>query len=791
MRQHSAVTVGICLGALLTVGVARAADWTPATTGAFRASRDCALLPDRGLVTRSLAISYPSETTSQPGQYGEWATTVRLPAGRCLLAFYQGDDFTGPTAGYHFLQVLLDGQVIWERDVAGGALGLERAQVALPEVADGQPHRLAVRLQNKRLVTNYPVQVQFADISLSGDRQTISLLPLEPPMTHYTEFPPDLPLPALPVIGGWTWQANIVQPWGDTQTVAVRHADEWSRRFARDHGLNAIIMLPPDAHNALTAEADHITPEEFRGAVAAYRRAGMKFILYSAVMHVGHDPIWMSGDLFRSHPEWAMRDPAGGTVNEYGHPWLCPSTGALDFTLDYTARIVREYGADAVMLDNNEFLQTAAGGATCYCDSCRAKFREYVLARFGERRLHEVLGLTPTQVKLPEVETDPLWGLWLAWRNRVWGETCERFRQRLRQIRPDLVLLANTQYEYSSWILAVDGQYPHLDTVLSESRGLTGPGMAAKMLLGRALAEGRPLWNYIGTFREDDLTRLRPPDEIAAICAASEAYGTNPWIVFYGFIGEENQPSLAVIRQYTDFWRENADLLGASKLRGDVGVLVSTESRDLAGVGPAPPFVPDLITRGLAVRGFRDTPGFAGGDLEGVRVLAATHNPCLRQATADQLAAWVRGGGRLVIAPSTGWRDEYGRWRSTPALNGALAADVATAGEHRCGKGRVICAASDADAVRALRRRATSRVHGAGPLGVCWNVAPDGRTVLSVVGFEGPVGKIRVRLPADLERVELRVPGQAPQSLPISGERGRRTVTCEVAGRLALLVGAR
>ena len=47
------------------------------------------------------------------------------------------------------------------------------------------------------------------------------------------------------------------------------------------------------------------------------------------------------------------------------------------------------------------------------------------------------------------------------------------------------------------------------------------PGMASKMVLGRALAQGRALWNYIGTFNETDFTRLREADEVAAVTASS------------------------------------------------------------------------------------------------------------------------------------------------------------------------------------------------------------------------------------------------------------------------------
>lgn len=761
-----------------------AAEWTAETTGAFAVARTAVFLPETGRPVPALELRYPGHTTSTPDEYGQWATLITLPAGAATLRFHCADDFLGPTAGYHFLQVYLDDEVLWERDVAGGSMELQAAEV---ELAGEGAHRLAFRLQEKKLVTNFPVRVRITGITLSTRDQTTPLLSQETIMSNYRELPPDLPLPALPIIGDWTWHANIIQPWGKTQTMAVREAEEWSRRFARDHGFNAIIMLPPAAHNAITDE--DVTDEEFRAALSAYRREGMKFILYTSVMHSGHDPAWQFGEIARTHPEWAMRDEVGGTINEYGNPWLCPSTGALEYTLQYTARLVRDYDANAVMLDNNEFLHSVNGRPTCYCAACQSKFRQYVLARLGERGLREVFDLLPEQVTIPEQETEPLWGLWLAWRNRVWAEACETFRRELRRFKPDIVVTANTQYLHGTYTLAVDGQYAHLDAFLSESRGHQGADMAAKMVLGRALAVGRPLWNYIGTFDEGDFTKLRPADEVAAVCSASEAFGANPWIVFYGFLGEGNQAALGVIRQYTDFWRDNADLLGASRLRGDVGVLFSTESRDLANTPLLSGLLVGLIGDGLAVCGLRDAEGLDPTMLAELEVLVAARNPCMRADTGGKLADWVRSGGTLIITAATGWQDEYGRWRPESILDTALGESVTSPGAREVGAGRVLCVSSEAEARARVTERVLPRVESDSAVGVCWSEARDGRQVLAVVGFEGAVGPVTLRLPKAAPRVQLRVPGQQPAQLEVGGKPDDATVGCTISGHLGLIVG--
>ena len=776
------------LGVVLIVQAGGAGAETVAT-GAFRAERTVVLLPDTGPTTAAFELSYPAHTRSEPGQYAQWPLSAQSPGANSTLVFQWADSFTGPTAGYHFLQVLIADRVVWEQDVAGGDLQPRRVEIALPAADQppaGQPLALSFRLLEKKTVTNFPVRVHVADPTLRvGARETLLLD--RPPLPRAAPWPPEPPLPCLPVVGDWAWQANIVQPWGRTQTTAIKQATEWAPRFAREHGLNAMIVLPPEAHNAITGafgkpdSPHHITDAEFRQAITSYRREGIRLILYSSIMHMGHDPRWQFGEIAKTHPEWAMRDPMGETVNLYGQPWLCPSTGALQATIDYTADLVRAYGADAVMLDNNEFMQTAGGRWTCYCAACRARFREYLTARFGQH----IPGTdsTPATANLPEHDTDPLWGLWLSFRNRVWAEACEAYRRELRKVKPDLVLLANTQYMYSSALLAVDGQYPHLDAVLSESRGHTPLQMASKMLLGRALAKGRPLWNYIGTFEEKDITRLRSPDEVAGICAASAAVGTNPWIVFYGFTGEPNQPALAVLRRYNDFWRDNAELLGASELAGEVGVLISTESRDLLDAPLLPPAVETLLREGMPLRPIRDAAGLGAADLKGVRVLLAAASPCMRDDTARVLVDWARGGGTLIITPEAGWRDEVGRWRAQSALSEALTSPAGAIGTHPRGSGRVICAADGVAVLAAAQPLATSPVTATTPVGVFRHTSRDGRHVLSLVGFAGPVGDVQVKLPPGARRVELRLPGREPQTLTAGP-----IVNCNVPERLGLIV---
>ena len=407
---------------------------------------------------------------------------------------------------------------------------------------------------------------------------------------------PDIPLASLPPNGlDWTPRAVILQPWGRTQWDAVVHAAKRAPWLAKVFGFNTMIVLPPAAHNAITTPAEHITEEEFERALKVYRANGFRIIIYSSIMHCGHDPVWQSGTLEKTHPEWSQRGPRGEPVRIYGADWLCPSTGALAFTLDYTAGLVRRYRPDLIMLDNSEFFETPSG-VTCYCEGCQAAFRRYITRRFGET----VDGQPVASVRIP-TERGFLYDLWLLWRNRVWGEANETFRRELRRIKPDIVVMSNTQYLRDKPDLATDLIYDHEDALISESVGLTMDNMINKLLLGRALAKGKPLWNYLGTFQEKDNTRLVSPDAVAMNISTAYACGVRPWVVYYGFAEkrEENKPSLERMASVMAWHNSQTFEGGALTPYAPVLSLVSLNSRNYRLSNITPGHLTRLRRRGV------------------------------------------------------------------------------------------------------------------------------------------------------------------------------------------------
>ena len=646
------------------------------------------LVPDGlGAFTVAIVASFPGQTPSQPGEFVAASVSIAVPkTGPADLSFRLADTFTGPTAGYHFAEVLVGKVIIFESDVAGGTTAPRSVELDLRKaMPQGGQATLSFRLADRKAVSNFPVTVYFMDPVLKtaeGVRRLLPPVEIEPP----EPLPPEVPLPSLAPAGeSWTRTARIVQPWGRTQADAIVRAGRRAPWLAGDFGFDAVVLLPPEAHNAIADESHRVTEAEFNAALAAYRAAGFRIILYTSIMHCGHAPVWQNGGLTKTHPEWSQRGPEGEPVTIYGADWLCPSTEALPFTIAYTLGLVDRYAADAVMLDNNEFFTTPSG-LTCHCTGCQAGFRRYLERRFGD----VVLGRPTGAVRIP-TDPGPLYNLWLHWRNRAWAEATERFRVELRRRKPDIVVLANTQYLRAGPDLATDLQYGHEDAVLSESRGKSADEMVDKLLWGKALAKDRPLWNYLGTFQRQGFSRLVSPQRVSMNVSTTHACQARPWVVYYGFFEqpEANREALERMAKTLRWHSARDPEFGGLKPLAPVLSLVSLASRNCRAAPLIPAHLTPLRKRGVCAR-LVEEKALPEGALDDCRVLLIETAPCLSHQSVAAIAGFVHKGGVLITSADVGLYDEIGRPRAKSPLWAELGLSHAPVEPARCGKGEVV-----------------------------------------------------------------------------------------------------
>ncbi len=148
-------------------------DYRPVIDGAVVAylqdrdeiERTWAVLND-GTIRPTSELRYPSNTRSRPGDFVTAGQSIKvLPGDHYEIRLVERDAFAGPTAGYHFKQLLVDGNVVWEEDVAGGSSGWRDVRVDVTEQVRGKREvTLAFRLLDKKGVGNFPLQWRLKDL---------------------------------------------------------------------------------------------------------------------------------------------------------------------------------------------------------------------------------------------------------------------------------------------------------------------------------------------------------------------------------------------------------------------------------------------------------------------------------------------------------------------------------------------------------------------------------------------------------------------------------------------------
>lgn len=186
-------------------------------------------------------VTYPWE---QPSAAGECATvscvlTPSAGAPAHVIRFRQRDSFTGPTSGYHFKQALVDGEVVWEEDVAGGDAGWQQVALDVSEKVHGREKvRFSLRCFDKRGVGNFGVEVEWADVEVQG----------------FDEGGEHLGTRA-------AWQEDVVGQW----------RIEWlgPRPGMKQRRLDYVVMIAANAYDlALRLPGSQGTPEELQAHAA-------------------------------------------------------------------------------------------------------------------------------------------------------------------------------------------------------------------------------------------------------------------------------------------------------------------------------------------------------------------------------------------------------------------------------------------------------------------------------------------------------------------------------------------
>jgi hypothetical protein len=130
--------------------------------------RAWAVLNDAPLARRAEFI-FPSSTSSKSGDFVSASQPgVMTSKNGATIWFREREDYVGPTSGYHFKQLLVNGKVAWEEDVAGGTNGWREVKVELPPITNNSNVEVTFRLMDKKGVGNFGMRWELAELRTEG-----------------------------------------------------------------------------------------------------------------------------------------------------------------------------------------------------------------------------------------------------------------------------------------------------------------------------------------------------------------------------------------------------------------------------------------------------------------------------------------------------------------------------------------------------------------------------------------------------------------------------------------------
>ncbi|MBS7624700.1 beta-galactosidase [Candidatus Bathyarchaeota archaeon] len=168
-----------------------------------------------------------------------------------------------------------------------------------------------------------------------------------------------------------------------------------------------------------------------RDALVEYLREahkrGIKIFLYLNVH-------WYPEGFLESHPNWLQvkvnGEPKTGLYNLPGSVTPCPNSSWRDWIFSISTKIAGKYDIDGFFLDGPVFFQD-----TCYCKSCREKFR----SMFGEDLIYE------------KIENPKYKHKFIEFKYRSLGDFLKDFKSEISRVKPNILVYMNGGHPQANW----------------------------------------------------------------------------------------------------------------------------------------------------------------------------------------------------------------------------------------------------------------------------------------------------------------------------------------------------
>ncbi|MFA7185690.1 MAG: beta-galactosidase, partial [Victivallales bacterium] len=454
--------------------------------------------------------------------------------------------------------------------------------------------------------------------------------------------------------------------------------DKWIPELKNKYGIGTLLVMAMEHSNIGTGL---VSDKELKAAIADYQKNGFKVLLYTSLMHMSHDLSWH--ELVIKHPDWLRRDLFGNPDKFFLNAKLCYNTPAFDCCLGHIIKMVKYFNPDGIMLDNQY------NHSPCYCRNCQEKFRKYILAKFNEKEMKAIFGMSTeelAQLKIEDNIDSRLFREYIEWQQFYsCAETIEKTRRQLRKIKPDIAVSANIspRFNCSSSV----HPYDYEDFIIFEACALESRLMLERSLIAKAIAGSKPVYDYEYTWKHPRTNQMLSPEKLKLNLAVVIACNSIPGIVCYGFDSIPprgiNASALKAISDYLCFFKANKTLFAdGTDIYTNISTAIPTPWGKQHGA-----LLP-LINNCLPFRVIRKIDEQSLKDTE---VLFLINRRCLSDKQINAVSNFVRGGGTLIFTGKTGDYTEFVEKRIESGIFAALKLQKTNKKtETRYGKGKVI-----------------------------------------------------------------------------------------------------
>jgi hypothetical protein len=420
---------------------------------------------------------------------------------------------------------------------------------------------------------------------------------------------------------------------------------------------------PPPAFDYLGEWLEHSIP------------SGLRTIVYFNVHSV-------KGAYARKHPQWQARRMDGSPKEDVYNieSTFCVNSPWRRWVFD-RVRELCDYAIDGIFYDGPVFFDDC-----CYCPHCREKFAAKHQARM------------PAMNALDDLNYPKL----VEFRSGSIADFVRESRELIKSIRPSILFYVNANPLQPSRLTARDNRkLAKCQDVLASEGGFLGGdlmtdgpiwkvGMNAKLLETQASAAGVPHLVFDSLTHTPWTYYTLPAAEAKLLWASSVAHGAATWMSSYK--NAMHRPAVLAVKELYAFARKHREELFETRSAANVAVVVSSATLNYYEGA-------DLLRTDFTAAQSSDAPGNVTRELYGwyhalwanhipfdlidevpldegrltqYRVLILPNVACLSGASVDGLHAFVEAGGTLIASFQSGFHDENGVRRTSPALDDLL-----------------------------------------------------------------------------------------------------------------------